>query len=170
MENKKILLTLLLTPLLFSCQTENNISKYPDYVGDIKFNPNIDKEDFSLCLEKRIFQYFNDSNGVQYEGEKIAIDRIFFTQYRNQYLDGETGLIRINFVVNCKGETDRFRLIGMDENYKLKSFDTKITNQLMTITKALKGWRTKKIQGHDIDYYQYLIFKIKNGNLIEIMP
>lgn len=155
---------------MFSCQVENQTSKYLDYVGDIEFNPDMDKKDFSLCYKKHIFQYFNDSNGLQYSGEKIIIDKIFFTQYQNQNILNETGLVRIHFVVNCKGETDRFRMIEMDENYNSKNFNTKVTSQLMTIAKGLNGWKPKKIQKNDIDYYQYLIFKIENGNLIEIMP
>ena len=70
--------------------------------------------------------------------------------------------------MNCKGETDRFRILEMDENYKEKKFNEKITNQLLQISKNLKGWNPKVIQNHNVDYYQYLIFKIQDGNLIEI--
>ena len=72
--------------------------------------------------------------------------------------------------MNCKGETDRFRILEMDENYKEKKFNEKITNQLLQISKNLSGWNPKIIQNRNVDYYQYLIFKIKDGNLIEIMP
>ena len=126
--------------------------------------------DFTLCNKRHIFQYFNDSNGLQYKGEKAELDKIFFKKYKSQNIPDETGLIRIRFVVNCKGETDRFRIIGMDGNYNSKTFSSKVTDQLMDITKSLNGWIPKKIQGNDVDFYQYLIFKIENGNLIEIMP
>lgn len=167
---KKILFVILLFPALFNCQAEGQSLQYPDQIGDIEFDPTTDKKDFSLCSARHIFQYFNDSNGLQYKGEKIEINKMFFSQYKNQNIPNETGLIRIRFVVNCKGETDRFRTMGMNEKYKPKTFSSKITAQLMNITKSLNGWNLKKIQNHDVDYYQYLIFKIENGNLIEIMP
>lgn len=170
MKIKIFMLIVLLNSLLFSCQAEKQASKYPDNIGDIQFNPATDKKDFNLCAEKYIFQYFNDSNGLQYKGEKPEIERLFFSQYKNQNIPDETGLIRIRFVVNCKGETDRFRMMGMDNQYLPKTFNNKITDQLMQITKSLNGWSPKKIQNHEVDYYQYLIFKIENGNLIEIMP
>lgn len=170
MKIKIFLLIIVLLPAFFSCQAERQASKYPDTIGNIEFDPDMDKKDFNLCFGKYVFQYFNDSNGLQYKGEKIEIDRIFFTQYKDQNIPGDTGLVRIRFVVNCKGETDRFRIMEMDEKYLPKVFSNKVTDQLMQITKSLNGWSPKKIQGHDVDYYQYLIFKIENGNLIEIMP
>ncbi len=170
MKKRYYLLLSLFFILLFGCNTEKQISKYPESVGDIEYNPEVDNHKFVLCNEKNIYQYFNDSNGLEYKGEKIVIDKIFHENYNNLNILGETGLIRIRFIVNCKGETDRFRVLGMDEYYGQKAFNKNITDQLLKITKGLSGWTPKKINGQEIDYYQYLIFKIVNGNLIEILP
>jgi len=40
----------------------------------------------------------------------------------------------------------------------------------MRITKSLSGWKILPNDEAPTDYYQYLIFKIKNGEIIEIMP
>ena len=167
----KILLLLILIPL-FSFGQNKSITKstYPNYIGDIEFNPESDNPKFELCFEKHIFQYFNTGEGLEYEGEKSAIEKVFIENYKSEKINGETGLIRINFVVNCKGKIDRFRLISMDENYNKKVFLKSITDQLLRITKNLNGWKAKKINEKDIDYYQYLIFKIENGQLKEILP
>ena len=163
----KILFSLTIAIQLMYGQGKN---EYPNYVGDITFNKETDKEDFELCNENRIYQYFNNLGGLEYDGGKAAIEKSVYQQYQSAIIKNETGLIRINFVVNCKGETDRFRLIAMDENYNEKIFAPSITRQLMNITKSLKGWKAKKIEGNEIDYYQYLIFKIENGQLKEILP
>lgn len=161
---------LILFPLVVFSQDKATVSLYPAYIGDIEFNKGIDDESFKLCFEKHIFQYFNDSHGLEYEGEKVALEREFAKEYKSKFIKNETGSIRINFVVNCNGKTDRFRLIAMDENYIEKQFESSITEQLLRITKSLKGWKGKQIQGHAINYYQYLIFKIENGQLKEILP
>ncbi|MDO5617131.1 MAG: hypothetical protein Q4G16_13115 [Cruoricaptor ignavus] len=167
----KIKVLLFVIPILFSCQSEKKISSYPKNIGDIEFDSKTDNPNFKLCFEKYIFQYFDESNELQkLKGEKIELDKIFFDNYKNLNLAGESGLIRIRFIVNCKGEADRFRLLEMDENYKPKMFDKKISNKLLQITKNINLWNPKVIQNHNVDYYQYLIFKIKDGNLIEIMP
>ena len=79
-------------------------------------------------------------------------------------------MIRIRFIVNCYGNTGRFRIIGSDENYNEMEFDSRITNQLLKITRALDEWGIKSDGHKSIDYYQFLIFRINNGQLIEIMP
>jgi hypothetical protein len=167
----KILKLLLIIPLIsFSQEKSETKSEYPNYVGDIEFNSEIDNKDFELCNSKHIFQYFNNSDGLEYEGEKLAIEKEFAEKYKSEITKNETGLIRINFVVNCKGKTDRFRLISMGENYEEKVFTKSVTEQLLSISKNLKGWKGKKYNEKEIDYYQYLIFKIENGQLKEILP
>ncbi len=157
--------------MLFSCQSEKQILKYPANIGDIEYDAKTDNPNFKLCFPQYIFQYFNDDNELEkFKGEKLRLDKIFFDQYKNQNIKNQSGLIRIRFVVNCKGEADRFRLLEMDQNYNPFTFDKKISEQLLSITKKIEDWHPKSIEGHSVDYYQYLIFKIENGNLIEILP
>ena len=61
-------------------------------------------------------------------------------------------------------------MIGMDESYQPMQFNAAITDQLLTITKQLDGWIPKSDGGKEVDYYQYLIFKINHGEITEIMP
>ena len=82
----------------------------------------------------------------------------------------ESGLVRIRFIINCQGKTDRFRILSVDENYKAKEFDKNITEQLLQITKRLDGWKPKKYKEKEVNYYQYLIFKLVKGQLIEVLP
>lgn len=138
-------------------------------VGEIFPDHNLDESDFTICHDQRqIVQYYAFSEKT-YEGEKAAIDEHFQSQYKK--VDSpDSGLIRIRFIVNCKGESGRFRLMGMDNDYQPKQFSEAITSQLMSLTKSLKGWKAMKGQAQTRDYYQYLIFKIEKGQIIEIMP
>lgn len=161
---KQLLFTFFLLPLLVFSQNR------PEFVGDIKFDEKTDKRDFYLCNEGDIFQYFNNSEGVEYNGEKYAIEKEFSDKYHSENVKKENALVRIRFVVNCKGETDRFRTLVADYNYQPIKIDENITSQLLEITKNLKGWKPKTYRGIKIDYYQYLIFKIKDGKIDEILP
>jgi len=154
-----------------SCTESDEQSKYLRWVGDTEFNPKIDSGDFELCnSENLVRQYFHFDRGLAYEGEKKELRRIYAEAYKPPEGVDQSGMIRIRFIVNCKGETGRFRLIGSDLNYKEQVFDEKITNQLLRITKSLDGWAVHSMNEIPQDYYQYLIFKIDSGNLIEIMP
>ncbi|MEM1325123.1 MAG: hypothetical protein AAGI23_04165 [Bacteroidota bacterium] len=150
---------------------ESTENTYLRWVGDIEFDAAMDNPDFELCTDdSQIKQYFNDSQGLEYEGEKYTLERTIRDQYDTQKAKKESGWLRIRFVVNCKGKTDRFRVIGADENYEARDFHKSITDQLLNIAKSLDGWLPKTIDGQQIDYYQYLVFKIEDGQLTEILP
>jgi hypothetical protein len=166
----RVFLLLLLTIILTNCSSEKKQSKYLRYVGDIEADTNLDDPAFKLCNDEVFLkQYFNFSQGLQYEGEMLKIKEQFELAYVPVDVN-ETGWVRIRFVVNCRGESGRFRMICSDENYESREFDTRITDQLMAITKALDGWKPLPDSENPDEYYQYLIFKIKNGDIIEILP
>ncbi|MFM9949254.1 MAG: hypothetical protein ACKV1O_15040 [Saprospiraceae bacterium] len=171
-QNALAIFVLALLALSFSCTRTlvQGDSKYPRMVGDIAFDPKEDDPDFELCNEAKAKQYHNFNLGFQYKGEKQALKKVFTEAYRSKKMPGETGLIRIRFLVNCKGETGWFRIMGMNENYEPKTFDKSITKQLLQITKSLSGWKILPNEQAPEDYCQYLIFKLQDGQLIEIMP
>ena len=163
-------LLILISSSVFS-QTERLKNEYPKTVGDIEFDPKTDNKNFVICQDdfNYSFQYF-DLEGFSYEGEKLAIENEFRKSYDSKKVKKESGLVRIRFIINCQGKTDRFRILSVDENYKAKEFDKNITEQLLQITKRLDGWKPKKYKEKEVNYYQYLIFKLVKGQLIEVLP
>ncbi|MBP2831166.1 hypothetical protein J8281_03110 [Aquimarina sp. U1-2] len=149
-------------------KTKENNSSY-EVVDEISFDETKDDPNFKVC-NNYIFQYFNNSDGLVYEGEKPMLDKLFFDKYNSEIVEKQSGLIRIRFIVNCKAETGRFRLLGMDNNYQEKVFDENITSQLLNITKDLRGWGVQTYKDMNIDYYQYIIFVIENGKITKILP
>ncbi|TAF33013.1 MAG: hypothetical protein EAZ57_07130 [Cytophagales bacterium] len=146
---------------------ENN---YLRWVDDIAHDAKLDGKKSHLCNdENSSIQYFNPTLGLQYEGEKTAIENTFYKKYKPVKVL-ESGWIRVRFIVNCKGEAGRFRVIESDENYTPRPFSPIITTQILKITKSLKGWKPLQYQDRPADYYQYVIVKIKNGNIEKILP
>lgn len=167
---KSILYIFFLLPILFSCQAEKTVTVYPNQVGDIVFDKSKDDPAFKRCMNKDYgIQYYNDSKGYQYNGEKIAIiqalDHLKLSS--SQKINGS---ITIRFLVNCEGTTGLFRVQQMDENYTEAHFDKEFVEKILDFTKSLNGWLPKEYQGHKIDYYQYLTYKIENGKIAEILP
>lgn len=156
--------------LLYGCTFAQQQS--PDLVnvvGEIFHDETVDDQGFKLCHNQTsIIQYYAFDEKT-FEGEKSAIDEHFFQHYR-PVNNNESGLVRIRFVVNCEGNTGRFRMLSMGTNYERMTFSREITDQLMSLTKDLDGWKPMEARETKRDYYQYLIFKIRAGALIEIMP
>lgn len=164
---KKI--TFLIFMILLSCSKEEEKRN----VGDISFDKNIDDVGFKVCDEKRIKQYYvrySSDTAPSYKGEKRNLINTILSNYNFQKSENENGYLTIRFIVNCKGKTGRFRIEEMDFDYKSKKFDSKIKNQLLAIVKNLDGWIPRKKNNQNLDYYQYLTFKIENGQIIKILP
>lgn len=176
---KKLLCVLVTLVLVAGCNSKfsNQVvqlwnSEPPPYrwVGDIKDDPSMDDPTFEICGgDDNVAQYFHFSQGLQIVGEQRAIQDTFQEDYQPVDLD-QSGWIRIRFIVNCKGETGRFRLTGSDENYAAFEFDPMITEQLLRITQKLKGWAIHENQYGSLNYYQYLVFVMEKGEIKEILP
>jgi len=112
-----------------SSTKEPTPTTYPRQIGDIAYNAKQDKAAFELCAgDDMVNQYFHFGE-MPFGDEKIEVLRIFQKKYDADKAAKESGLLRIRFVVNCKGETDRFRLLGMNFDYTEKQFSTSITEQ-----------------------------------------
>ena len=171
----KILILINLMCFVVGCQTqENNRNKqtYLRLVGDIKSDSILDDPKFKTCNgDENAFQYFNTGEGLKYKGEKTTLVSKIQDSFK-PVKDGENqnGYIRIRFIVNCRGDAGRFRVLSSDFDYQDKVFDKDIVNQLLNIVKDLDGWEIMTKNGKSLDYYLYLIFKLENGRIIEILP
>ena len=160
--------------ILWSCKTDKKVSnkeKYLRWVGDIEHNDQVDELDFKVCNgDDKILQYFNLGEGPTYNGEKSTILNAFKSKYQPLLNKNQNGLIRIRFIVNCEGKAGRFRVLQSDYSYKEKEFNKEIVSQLLSITKQINNWEVLYKQENAVDYYMYLIFKITDGQLTEILP
>jgi hypothetical protein len=151
---------------LISCNdfTEEELAAHPVQVGHIETDIKLDDPTFKACTSKEIYQHYNMK--ARYKGEKPALIEHFSEKLNSGILKKENGYVTIRFLVNCKGETGRYRVKGMDFNYKIKKFDQPTIKQLLNLTKKLNGWPAFE----NFNYYQNLTFKIVNSQIEEILP
>lgn len=164
--NKVICLFIIL--IFASCQSE--ITKN---VGDIDFNPETDSKDFVLCNQSSMRQYYirgSSDTPPTYLGEKRGLEKEILDKFSPISSSAQNGFITIRFVVNCHGESGWFRVEEMDFDYHPMVFDAAISKQLVSILKGLKGWTPRKRKDIALDFYQYLTFKIVDGEIKKIMP
>lgn len=167
---QKIIISILLTAICSCAQPSEDDNRNLREVGDIYFDEKFDDPNFKVCDESSIFQYYNFGNGLPYKGEKAGINQHFTHGFKAKFIKGESGFLTIRFIVNCEGKTGRFRIEGMDYDYKEKQISKNIVDKLLQLTKELDGWKIGDNGTNKLDYYQYLTFKLENGKLIEIMP
>ena len=168
---QKIIFHLIATSLivvsLLSCTQQKEEISYPDHVGDIAFDPQLDNEDFQWCDENFVPQHYQA--GTQYKGEEKVMHDDLKTQYKHAKIYHGNGYITIRFGVNCQGETGLFRVYQVNENYQKTSFHQQQIDQLLALTKSLDGWIPGKYKGKACDSYYFINYKIEDGYLTAIL-
>ncbi|MEM9548594.1 MAG: hypothetical protein AAGA77_21590 [Bacteroidota bacterium] len=171
---RTIFFILFIISFFIGCKSDQKTSTekgYLRWVGDINFDSSLDDTEFTICnSQDSIIQYFSTRKGAQYVGEKSSVIQHFKTNYEPIKGKNQNGLIRIRFIVNCEGRAGRFRVLQADANFKETKFDDKITTQLLDLTKAIEEWVVLHHDDKVFDYYYYLIFKIVDGQITEILP
>ena len=128
----------LIVVIFYSCTQSDSLK--PNFIGKIPSDPSLDTLNFKPCNEKML-PYYTFTSKSLYEGEKLKIVSHFSDNFKK--VSDETGYVTIRFIVNCHGETGRFRLIGLDENYQTKKISKSLTDQLLKLTMTLDGWKSE---------------------------
>lgn len=139
--------------------------KLTHQVGDITFERNHDSNEFKLCNEETIFQYY--SIDTDYESGKRAIKQKLQKQFSNTYL-AETGLLTIRFILNCEGLTGRFRAKMIDSSLKDIDISKYNLSPLFLAISELKDWNVGTIRNEPQNSYYQISFKLNEGQLIDV--
>ncbi|AMJ66364.1 hypothetical protein [Hymenobacter sp. PAMC 26628] len=145
-------------------------------VGDIAFDPATDRADFKRCGEGQydVPQYYQSKTA--YAGGTQALRQLLVTPSLPRGTAALSGYVTVRFLVNCHGDTDRFRVTQIDADYRPAQFSPALVAELLRRTKALHGWQPGHFpgpgahQGEALDCYCYLMFKIIHGRVVDILP
>jgi len=125
---------------------------------------------FRPCyLPQKINDYYNDQR-AGFVGGKGRLRAILKQKLDLEKLKEESGYLTFRFVVNCDGEVGWFVTEEADLDYQKKRFSEESKMHLYHILKAEKKWKNLTINGEPRDAYTYVTFKLKDGEIIEILP
>lgn len=126
-------------------------------------------DDFDLCGIGFMQPYYFTS--LEYEGGFYAIKEKYHQQYQAIKEGNNSGVVKILFYVNCRGEAGEYKMETYDFNYQKTDLNPNLTSQLMSITKQLNQWIPGKDEGgNTVNSLKFLAFRIVNGEITEIMP
>ncbi|RAI99390.1 hypothetical protein LX64_04521 [Chitinophaga skermanii] len=151
--------------LLLNCIVCSAQSKvpHPRTVNDLPIDSTVRAKD-----ENFIFQYYNIDTHVT--GGIHYIRKTYHKNYIPVLENTQQGFITLRFLINANGETGRFYVTGMDRHYRPLTFDAHITTQIIAIAKGLQGWQPGMYMNEKRDSYYYLVFKMENGYIKDIVP
>ena len=119
-------------------------------------------------------QYYQSQTA--YTGGTQALRRHFLRGATPRSTGAQAGYITIRFLINCRGETDRFRVTQIDTAYQPAHFGPALVAALLGRAKALHAWVPGKFtgpnahRGEALDSYYYLLLKIKDGRVVDVLP
>ena len=115
--------------------------------------------------------YLND---LKYKGGFYEIKEVLSTHFSmRNFTDApnNNGIVTIQFVVNCIGETGRFKVVVCDFEYQNSQINPEIVNQLLEAILKLKDWIPAKDEnGLVVNSHKFFSFKIQNGKIVDIYP
>ncbi len=139
-------------------------------VGAIAFNANTDDSTFYLCDDMNIMEYYQ-VNPKYGEGAKSI--RQHFKRYLkdiNNRIDFDAGLITIRFIINCKGKMDRFRIYSVNQEYKTIHIPDDLKLHCINAVKNMGEWQPGYYENEYFDSYYTLSLKIRNEEVVDILP
>ncbi|QIP11997.1 hypothetical protein G8759_04800 [Spirosoma aureum] len=113
--------------------------------------------------------------GIGRTPSRYNLSQLLKKHYRPVNHTGQSGLIHVQFVVNCRGEQGMFTLSGSDNDYCPKTFDTQITDQLLAISRNyvatdqfLRADDQSGNRQHDVAVS--FTVRLQEGKLTDILP
>jgi hypothetical protein len=124
-------------------------------------------EGFETCQD-RIFDYYNPTRATYSTGKYGLKEEVFNAYDHTKYTD--SGYLSVRFVINCKGQTGRY--VWHESNLDLEptALSKNLVDDLVTITTNLKLWNPNVIRDEKVDSYMYILYRIENGKITQIIP
>jgi hypothetical protein len=143
-------------------------------VGDIAYDSATDRASFHPCGTYDAPQYYQVQ--TSYAGGMPALRRHLLAQPVPRSQATDSGYLTIRFLINCHGQTDRFRVSQVNSAYQPTQFSATLVAELLRRTRALVDWQPGHysgpgaLHGQVLDSYYHLVFKIAHGRIVDILP
>ena len=114
------------------------------------------------------------SSQAQVQGRFWEIKRHFYAGYTAApfaYVPDNSGIVRIRFWVNCKGQVGNYSVECYDLGYALGRVNANIVSHLMGLLVQLKDWIPATGEnGVAVNSHKFFAFRIDGGKLVDILP
>ena len=153
----------------FSCHSNQpvDMSEYPSQFGEIPFDPTVDDPGFKLCDSTNLV---HSRVSLSYVGGRKRIEEIckdIFEKHKSRY--DYDGYIIVRFLVNCEGKIGRLRFESLDEGFTKQKSPDGLVELIRESINALNEWTIIPPENVGKDHSKYLNFKIKNGQIDDII-
>ena len=146
-----------------------NAQKYPQYIGHLSTTEG--NHEFERCDENRLLGWYASAATYVpiYEGSKSTF-RTYIQSNFSRTASTDNGFLSLRFIINCKGDVGAMEIQELDHNYQETRLAPNLVEQLVSLSSRTENWSVPDIDGVAVDSYMYLIYKIEDGEIVEILP
>ena len=125
-------------------------------------------EKFKRCSDKLPAGFYHSSASYIYKGYKPEFKRFIQNNFsENNFTDN--GFLNLRFLIDCNGEIGDMEINQLNTNYEISPLNKELVSELSEPTLRNENWNLlKTIEVQEI--YKYIIYKIENGQVVEILP
>lgn len=144
-------------------------NKYPHYIGHISPETSVLNDNFMLCDNENIYGTHHGKPKVAFHISKKHFRETILSEYDNtKYTD--SGYLDFRFLVNCEGQAGRFEINELNLDLEKTDLNDMMVNDLLKLTANEKHWNIFHMKDLPRNYYMYILYRIENGKITEILP
>ena len=126
---------------------------------------------FNPCdKSNKILDYYNTTPYAAFKEGNFELKQVVQKNLNTELLNKESGYLVFRFVINCEGEAGWFTTEEYDLDFQPKQFNKSLRSHLLDVLIGTGPWQPGILNGNSRDAYAYISFKLKNGEIIEILP
>lgn len=122
------------------------------------------------CSDKYLIYFYHVNTRYPVSTQSLLSESKAFLSKTGQKYTG-SGYVTFRFMINCEGKMQRVRVMQVDDDYKPKHFDKRFVSDLNDYIHTLDRWETglSAFKMENVNYIAYLSFRIKNGEVINVI-
>lgn len=122
------------------------------------------------CAKANWARYYSAQGKYPRSSYTLARAAQAFLQGQKQGYAG-SGYVTFRFVVDCTGQRQpRVQVLQTTAQYQPTHFDKALVEMLYAYFQTLTEWRVGAMQNAPVNYLAYLTFKLKDGNVVAVVP
>ncbi|RZL02406.1 MAG: hypothetical protein EOO62_22415 [Hymenobacter sp.] len=115
-------------------------------------------------------RYYSVQGKYPRSSSTLATEAQAFLRQQKQAYAG-SGYVTFRFVIDCAGHRQpRVQVLQTDAQYHDYHFNSALVEALYAYFQTLTEWRVGRLQDKAVNYIAYLTFKIKDGNVVAVVP
>ena len=145
-----------------------NSEKHQHNVGYLSpknrdFTPN-----FKPCNDDLPIGHYSSAGFNIFDNNKAHFKRFIQSNFKSVHYT-DNGILNLRFIINCKGEVGDMEVNQLNNDYQLTEMNNDLVEEIIQLTVEKENWVISNNK-HDSDKYMYLIFRLEDGKIVEILP